>query len=116
MQKDIVANPRLIAYCGLYCGACHKYLNGKCPGCAENTKATWCKVRSCNMENNYKSCADCKLTDFHTCKKLDNFIAKIFAVVFNSNRMACLEHIKKNGYDAFANDMTQRRKPTLPRK
>ena len=43
-MKEIVADPKLVAYCGLYCGACGAYLRGRCPGCIENYKATWCKV------------------------------------------------------------------------
>mgnify|MGYP001174253203 CR=1 FL=1 len=45
----------LVAYCGLYCGQCTKYLKGKCPGCKENEKASWCKTRSCCIENDFAS-------------------------------------------------------------
>ncbi len=30
-MKEIVQNTDLIAYCGLYCGACKSYLMEKCP-------------------------------------------------------------------------------------
>lgn len=30
MMKNIKADKQLIAACGLYCGACRKYLAGKC--------------------------------------------------------------------------------------
>ena len=43
----IQVNTDLVAHCGLYCGACKSYLNGKCKGCHENSKAAWCKIRSC---------------------------------------------------------------------
>ena len=60
-MKAIVADRELVGYCGLYCGACGKYLNEKCPGCHLNARASWCKVRKCAMENNFYSCADCRL-------------------------------------------------------
>ena len=28
-----------VAACGLYCGACRKFVKGQCPGCKANTKA-----------------------------------------------------------------------------
>lgn len=42
-KKTITASTDHIAACGLYCGACRKYLNDKCPGCRQNDRATWCK-------------------------------------------------------------------------
>jgi len=39
-MKTITSNAELVAYCGLYCGACGAYLKGRCPGCHENKKAT----------------------------------------------------------------------------
>lgn len=46
-MKNIESDKELIAACGLYCGACRKYLAEKCPGCRLNEKAAWCKIRSC---------------------------------------------------------------------
>jgi hypothetical protein len=57
-MKTVVAEKNLIAFCGFYCGACGAYLKQKCPGCRENAKAGWCKIRACNLENNYQSCAE----------------------------------------------------------
>jgi hypothetical protein len=93
----------LISYCGLYCSNCRSYLKGKCPGCAENEKATWCKIRTCCKENGIKSCADCKeFSNPAECKKFNNFVSKIFALVFRSDRAASIEMIKKEGYKAYA--------------
>lgn len=39
-MKQVVADPNLVAYCGLYCGACGAYLKERCPGCHSNAKAT----------------------------------------------------------------------------
>ena len=57
-MKEIVSSPDLVAYCGLYCGACKRYRMEKCPGCRENEKAAWCKVRACCRGNHYSSCAE----------------------------------------------------------
>ena len=107
---EICADTNLIAYCGLYCGSCKKYLKEKCPGCMENEKASWCNVRLCCSEHSFKSCADCTLFDnVNDCKKLNNFISKIFALVFRSDRAACLETIKAQGYDAYATEMADKK-------
>ena len=45
-MKEMTNNSQQIAACGLYCGACKKFLNGKCPGCKENEKASWCKIHN----------------------------------------------------------------------
>ena len=105
-MKEIVSNQNLIAYCGLYCGSCNKYLNDKCPGCHENTKASWCGIRSCNIEHGYQSCADCKeFANPKDCKKFNNFMSKIFAMIFRSDRAACIAKIKEVGYEEFAMHM-----------
>ncbi len=105
-MKNIAADKNCIAFCGLYCGACKRYLNGKCPGCRENEKATWCGIRQCCAGNGYASCADCReFTDVNECKKFNNAISKIFGFIFRSNRKACVEMIRKNGYEVFAAEM-----------
>ena len=116
MEKQITNDVKVIAYCGLYCGACGKYTKGSCPGCVENSKATWCKVRSCCMEHSYKSCADCtQYTNAMNCKKFNNFISKIFAVVLRSDRQACIAMIKEKGYENFAAYMAENKLQTIRR-
>ena len=115
-MKEIIADKNLIAYCGLYCGACKSYLKEKCPGCRENEKATWCKTRQCCIENNYSSCADCTSLSPMDCKKYNTFISKVIGFFFNSDRNACLNKIKEIGYDEFANEMTNTKKQTIKRK
>ena len=109
-MKEITQDPSLVAYCGLYCGACKKYLIGKCPGCAKNEKASWCKIRKCNMEHDYKSCAECtqhgKATE---CKMFNNFIPKIFSLIFGSDRPACIARIKEVGINEYAREMTEKK-------
>jgi hypothetical protein len=115
-MSDIVADVNLVAYCGLYCGACGRYLKGKCPGCAENEKASWCKIRACCIENNYSSCAACEqVADVKDCKKFDNFMAKIFSLIFRSDRRACIMRIKEIGPEQFAIEMAQNKTQSIRR-
>lgn len=115
-MKEITANPDLVAYCGLYCGACKPYLIGKCSGCHNNEKATWCKIRGCCSENEYKSCADCKTyPDSVECKKLNNLISKIFAIIFGSNRNASLKRIQEIGYESYAQEMCKNKAQAIKR-
>lgn len=114
-MKNIEANNELIAACGLYCGACRKYLLDKCPGCHDNEKATWCKIRSCVKRKGYHSCAEC-CKDVSGCKIYSNLIGKIFAFLFRSDRPACIRYIREHGEQAFAEEMTKRRCQTIKRK
>jgi hypothetical protein len=107
-MKEMVADPHLVAFCGLYCGACKRYLNEKCPGCHDNVKASWCKVRTCCLGHEYSSCADCKeFNNPNDCKKFNNFISKIFGFIFKSNRAACIDQIKEIGITAHAGKMSE---------
>lgn len=115
-QKEIVPDKNLVAFCGLYCGSCRSYLTGKCPGCKENAKATWCKVRQCCLENGFQSCADCKTVEPVECKKFNNFISKTFGFVFNSDRSACIARIKEVGYDEYSIEMAKNRIQTIKRR
>jgi len=113
-MNEIKQDKNLIAYCGLYCGACRQYLKGKCEGCVKNIKANWCKIRSCCIEYKYSSCADCtEFSDVKKCNKFNNFISKIFALIFNSNRSACINKIKEQGYDSFAKFMCDNKLQTI---
>lgn len=114
-MKTIVSNTKNIAACGLYCGACRKFLTEKCPGCKQNEKATWCKIRQCCIERGYRSCADC-IKNVKVCKIHNNMIGKIFAFLFNSDRVACIRYIQTNGYEAFAKEMTRRKAQTMKRR
>ncbi len=115
-MKPIVADTDLIAFCGLYCGACKRLRRDKCPGCAGNEKASWCAVRTCCLEHGYRSCADCsEMDDIADCAKLNGFMAKVFGFVFRSDRNACLSRISEGGYEAFAEHMAEHGIQTIPR-
>ncbi len=113
-MKEITLDAGMVSYCGLYCGACKAYLKGKCPGCEKNEKASWCKIRKCCEEYGYGSCADCKEhDDVMNCKMFNNFVGKIFALIFSSNRKGSIDYIKANGIDAFVELMTEQKRMTV---
>ena len=115
-NKNVQINSRNIAYCGLYCEACNKYLNDKCPGCAHNEKATWCEVRKCCMSNSYKSCADCtEYSDPKECGNFHNPISRVIGFLFRSDRSKCIDYIRKNGYEAYASRMASEGRMTMKR-
>jgi len=116
MMKEIVANKALVAFCGLYCGACGQFLRGKCAGCVKNEKATWCSIRKCCSGHSWGSCAECTLfSDVNDCKKFNNMMSKIFAIIFRSNRKACVKKIKAEGRERFAVIMAGMKRHSLPR-
>ena len=112
-----VSDEKLIAACGLYCGSCRSLLSGKCPGCAGNEKASWCKIRSCCGGKAILSCAECdEHEDPSTCNYFDNLVSKIFGLLFNSNRAACVMAIRADGREKFADRMAAEKRQSLPRK
>ena len=116
-MKTITADMKLIAACGLYCGACGKYLEEKCPGCKENAKASWCQVRACCQKEEIPSCADCRqIGQESACKKYNNFMAKMFGLIFRSDRRACVTLIRAKGYAEFARFMAGNKQVSIKRK
>ena len=115
MDNEVKLNVDLISYCGLYCRACRKYLKGKCPGCRENEKASWCKVRSCNKENGFHTCAACS-TNVVDCRKYNNFVSKMFALIFRSDRKACIYRIKEVGEMQYVKEMSDKKAMTIKKK
>jgi len=102
-----VKDVNLIAFCGLYCGTCTSYLKGKCPGCTENNKAGWCKIRTCNIDSKLSNCAHCHTQHLSECKKLNNTIGKIFKLIFKTDRVASLQYIKDKGEMAYTDKMCE---------
>ena len=112
--REVVADVDLVAYCGLYCGACRQYLREKCNGCRENDKATWCKVRSCGMTKAIATCADCD--EFHNpqkCKKFHNIFSRFFGLIFRSDRPASIAYIRNNGRLVYAKRMAEIKRTSI---
>lgn len=115
-MEEIKVDQNLVAYCGLYCGACRAYRKGRCPGCHENHKATWCSVRRCCTNNRYKSCAQCsEFADPKQCGKFNNFISKLFGLVFRSDRCACIRQIREKGLSGHAAEMAHSGRHSIKR-
>jgi len=113
MQTQSIINDNQIAKCGLFCSNCYKFKNEKCGGCETNEKATWCKTRTCCIENNYSSCAECKSTNPRECKKFSNFVSDIFSIIFRSDRPASIDFIRQNGRDAFIQMMIEQNRMVI---
>ncbi len=114
--ETTTTNPDLVAYCGLYCGACGAYRHGRCPGCRLNNKAAWCKVRTCCIASKYATCADCTThVDPRQCPGFNNLVSRLFGLIFRSNRAACIDRIDRIGREAFAREMAATGRRTLPR-
>jgi len=97
-SKEVV-----LAYCGLVCSECGAYLKGRCQGChSDKPMNRGCKVKPCAKEKGCVCCAECvEFSDLAECKKLNNFISKIFAFIFRSDRIGNLNRIKEIGIDKF---------------
>jgi hypothetical protein len=113
-MRTITANPELVAYCGLYCGACGAYRKERCRGCHGNEKATWCKVRTCCMERHFSSCAEC--TEFPNamdCRKYNNFMSRMVGMLLRSDRAACIRQIREVGVAGHAERMAATGRQTI---
>jgi hypothetical protein len=69
------------------------------------------------FDRGFASCAECH--DFarpQDCKKLDNPIARVFGLLFNSDRAASLLKLRELGPTEYASFMAQRRRVALPRR
>ena len=110
-------NMKQVAACGLYCGACGKFKKGKCVGCRENEKASWCGIRKCCIEHNYTSCADCsEFENLKDCKKFNNFMGKVMGIIMNSDRFACIYRIREIGNESFAMEMEEKGLQSIKRR
>lgn len=116
-MPELIADKNLVSFCGLYCGACGAFLKGKCEGCRETRKRSWCKVKACGLGNKYTTCADC--TTFQNpndCKKFNNIFSKVFGFFTKSDRPACIRQIRETGTQAFAVKMADLKLHAIRRK
>ena len=105
----------LVSYCGFYCGACKKYTAGECSGCkGDSSKCAVgykaCKVRPCNIENSFSTCADCKKYEtVKECKIYNPFMIRFGQFVTRTNRRKGIEIIKEKGEAAFVQFMADKK-------
>ena len=68
------------------------------------------------MSNGYTTCADCaEFADPTDCKKFNNFMAKVFALIFRSDRAACIGQIRRIGVQAHADNMAEHKRQSIKR-
>ena len=54
------------------------------------------------MDFEYTTCAECvDFTNLKECKKLNNLVSKFFGLVFGSDRVGNLNHIREIGLSEF---------------
>ena len=115
-MRDLVSDKALVAACGLYCGACRAYRKERCPGCRDNGKASWCKVRACCRERGYATCAECEtFPDPRSCATFHAPLARVIGFLLRSDRSACVRRIREVGPEAFAREMAAAGRPSLRR-
>ena len=98
----------VLAHCGLVCSKCGMYVKGKCQGChGEKPMNVGCKVKGCCRDRQLDTCAGCEeFADLKACRKLNNWISKIFAFIFRSNRIGNLYRIREVGAEEFQKEIT----------
>jgi len=107
-EKQITKDENLIAYCGLYCGACPSFTSGKCDGCRGDSEKSavvykQCQVKPCCTENGFFTCADCTIyASVKNCKKYNPLLLKIASWIESSDRSKAIEMIKTKGRAEFA--------------
>ncbi len=101
-----VAPETIVARCGLVCSNCGAFRHGRCGGChSEKPMFGCCPVRACALEKTCATCADCAdFADLKSCRKLNSFIARVFGLIFRSNRIGSLYRIREIGLDAFKSE------------
>jgi len=108
MPEIKLNNSKLVAPCGLYCGECLGFQDGRCGGCLLRKGlclkySKICKIYDCCInDRKFRFCNEC--SNF-PCKNFKFFIDEdnwIFFVVKN------LERIKKIGIQKFLNEEVKR--------
>jgi len=114
-NEQTTDSEQLIAYCGLYCGACPSFTSGKCDGCRSNSAKSAvvykaCQVKPCCVENGFFTCADCTIyASTKECKKYNPLLLKIASWVESSDRSKAIKMIKEKGRAEFAAFMEEKK-------
>ena len=111
-MRSTVADPTLVACCGLYCGSCGAYLNEQCSGCRQSEGNTACGVRKCVCSKGINTCADCiERPSPAACRKIRHSASKVFGMNVPADRAACLEEVRQMGLMAYCQKMAALSKP-----
>ena len=51
--------------------------------------------------------------DVRCCKKHNSLVGRLFSLLFNSDRAACIRYIRSNGEQAFADRMSWNEQKTI---
>ena len=102
----------VLAHCGLLCSRCGMFARGKCKGCHSekpmNKHCGDCGVKRCCVEHGYATCAECgDFPDLKQCRKLNNFISKVFGFIFRTNRIANLYRIREISLESFKDEAAE---------
>jgi hypothetical protein len=98
----------LISRCGLYCGACKKYLKNICSGCRTKAPPSWCEVSPCAASKDLFSCADCSdFPDVYRCGRLYPFKYRFGEWVAGMSRKAGIEMIRTDGCERYVQFMVE---------
>ena len=114
--QEIKNDPQLIAYCGLYCGSCKKFLSGKCPSCQQLASPHWCKIRTCCINKKFANCSECDMETPNACKTFNNPISKVFKFIFGYDREKSILLIREKGAVYYAGYMAEIRQQSLKTK
>ncbi len=102
------SNEFVLARCGLVCSNCGAHKKGRCGGChCDKPMNRGCTVKKCCVDRQFGTCAECKeFEDLRECGKLNNWVAKIFAFIFRSDRIGSLCRIRDVGAEQFCEEAT----------
>ena len=93
-----------VAACGLFCTNCGAFRKGRCKGCHVQPAFSSCPVRLCCKEKGIPHCGSCDEfpapRDYHECKKLNTFVARVFAFIFRTNRFEAVTLLRDQGLEA----------------
>ena len=74
-------------------------------GCQEVPGFQRCSIRKCVIEKGITTCAECdefaSPRSYAECKKINNLIAKVFALIFRSDRPAALALLRDEGREVY---------------
>lgn len=98
----------ILAHCGLVCSNCGMYRKGRCQGChSDKPMYRGCKVKKCCLDRQLGTCAECdEFVNLRDCRKLHNWVSRIFAFIFRTNRIGNLYRIREVGVDEFRQEVT----------